>query len=66
MEDINKPQTIEERSEDLLYHAMKGLDEMRGRTLIFNKFRDTQRISDSIYSLLKDIKKQRQTTDNGE
>lgn len=58
MEEINKPESLEDRKIDLLYHAMKALDEMRGRTLIYNKYRDTQRVADAISGVLKEIKKQ--------
>lgn len=57
MEDKKKPKNINEEMVDLLYHAMKGLDEMRGKTLIYSKFRDTQVLADRISSLLRRVKK---------
>lgn len=63
MEEANKPDTIEDRKMDLLYHAMKALDEMRGKTLIYSKYRDTQRLSNSIYSLIKEVRRHEQRTE---
>ena len=43
---------LPERMKDALYHAMKALDEMRGKTLIYNKYRDTQTLSDHIWRVI--------------
>lgn len=56
-EEVKKIASLEEKKEDLLFHAMKALDEMRGKTLIYSKYRDTQRLADTISDLLREIKK---------
>lgn len=55
MED-KKDVSLSERIEEVLYDAMKALDEMRAKTLIFNKYRDTQRVADRISDILKEMK----------
>lgn len=57
MEDIKKPKNIIEEILELLDHSMKALDEVRGKTLIYSKYRDTQAVSDRIYDLTQRIRK---------
>lgn len=48
--------SLSERIKDILNDARRALDEMRGKTLIYNKYRDTQRVADVIVDVLKEIK----------
>lgn len=56
----SQPLDLSERIKEALYHGMKALDEMRAKTLIYNKYRDTQRVADAISDVLKEIKKNEQ------
>lgn len=54
---------LSERIENLLYHAMKALDEQRGKTLLYNRFRDCNTLAWEIDDALKEIKKLKKTNE---
>lgn len=56
-EGVKAPYTIEERMEDLLYQSMKAFDEVRRKTLVLSRYRDTDVLAQEIDDLLKERKK---------
>lgn len=52
--------SIPDRSEDLLIQSMKAFDEIRRKTLVLSRYRDTDVLAQDIDDLLKEIKKSKQ------
>jgi len=55
---------LSERIIDLLYHGMKALDEQRGKTLLYNHYRDTETLAQAMDDTLKEVKKLKKLNDD--
>lgn len=56
-EGVKQSLSLEERKEDLLFQSVKAFDELRRRTLVLSRYRDTDVLAQDIDDLLKEIKK---------
>lgn len=48
---------IHERMKDLLFQSMKAFDEIRRKTLVLSRYRDTDVLAQEIDDVLREIKK---------